>query len=324
MVLLVCPPSEDAQRHALGQLLKECPAEVLLLVLPGAETSDEVRSRLLAECWSGLKGTAVAVAGEPWTEEAFAGLSRRAEYPESAALRVRSLAQTDGKLILETSRSRGKLRVRQTLLLSPGVTSWITLDADAEVSHAPTERPVSSIQVLRWTPHLDRFYSRGDMQRLLDEVKEETGLERLSDADFILDVGFGVGNRDGYEEVIEPLERALRGLGVRNLVIGGSRKVTEELHLLPLDRQIGQSGISVNPRILLAIGISGAPQHLNYIGPRATILSFNRDPEAPIMTLNQRQPQPRVFPVIGDLFETVPAFIAALRTEHPRSQSPFN
>ena len=59
--------------------------------------------------------------------------------------------------------------------------------------------------------------------------------------------------------MIEPLEKALRDLGVRGLVIGGSRKVTEELHVLPLDRQIGQSGVSVNPRLLLAIGISGAP-----------------------------------------------------------------
>ena len=80
---------------------------------------------------------------------------------------------------------------------------------------------------------------------------------RLADAEFIIDVGFGVGNRDGYEAIIEPLERALHELGVRNLVVGGSRKVTEELHLLPADRQIGQSGISVNPQILLAVGVSG-------------------------------------------------------------------
>src|SRR5205085_3020776 len=114
---------------------------------------------------------------------------------------------------------------------------------------------------------------------------------------------------------VEPLERTLRELGVRSLVVGGSRKVTEELRLLPADRQIGQSGVSVNPQVLLAIGISGAPQHLNYIGPRAMVIAFNRDPEAPLMTLNQRQARPRVYPVIGDLFETVPALIACLGEE---------
>src|SRR5205823_405926 len=146
-------------------------------------------------------------------------------------------------------------------------------------------------------------------------LKHEAGLARLADADFIIDVGYGVGNRDGYEAVIEPLEQALRTLGIRNVVVGGSRKVTEELQILPADRQIGQSGVRVNPQVLLAIGISGAPQHLNYIGTRATIVAFNRDPEAPIVTLNQRQPQPRVFPVLGDLFATVPAFTEALRQE---------
>jgi len=125
-------------------------------------------------------------------------------------------------------------------------------------------------------------------------------------------------NRDGYEAVIEPLEKELRRIGVRGLTIGGSRKVTEELHLLPADRQIGQSGVGVNPRILLAIGVSGAPQHLNYIGPRATILAFNRDSEAPLMTLKSAPGTATGVSVIGDLFETVPAFgcVSERRVSH--------
>jgi electron transfer flavoprotein alpha subunit len=155
---------------------------------------------------------------------------------------------------------------------------------------------------------------------LLHEIQRELGVSRLADAEFIVDVGFGVGHRDGYEAVIEPLLQALRELGVRGLAVGGSRKVTEELHLLAAEQQIGQSGVAVQPRILLAIGISGAPQHVNYIGGRTMILAFNRDSEAPLMTLNQRQAQPRVYPVVGDLFETVPALVAVLQK---RCQAPF-
>jgi electron transfer flavoprotein alpha subunit len=70
--------------------------------------------------------------------------------------------------------------------------------------------------------------------------------------------------------------------------------------------------VSVNPRVLLAVGISGAPQHLNYIGERGVIFAFNRDPEAPIMILNRTRPRPRVFPIVGDLFKKVPEFIRAL------------
>jgi electron transfer flavoprotein alpha subunit len=206
------------------------------------------------------------------------------------------------------------------------VTPWISLTSEAEIREdgevvLSAKGPEPEVRVQRWVPRpgLNSQVSGWQQEtgRLLDKVKREIGVARLADADFIVDVGFGVGNRDGFEAVIEPLQQALRELGVRNLAVGGSRKVTEELHLLPADRQIGQSGVCVNPQILLAIGISGAPQHLNYIGSRATILAFNCDPEAPLMTLNQRQSRPRVFPIVGDLFETVPAFIAALRNETP-------
>jgi len=218
----------------------------------------------------------------------------------------------------------GKLCLRETMSDEPDLTYWITITPETELSSLGPATP-RALWTPRWSPRLERFYARSDIQRLLDELKGEMGLVRLADADFVIDVGYGVSNRDGFEAVIAPLEQALRELGVRSLVIGGSRKVTEELQLLPADRQIGQSGVSIHPQVLLAIGISGAPQHVNYIGARTTILAFNRDPEAPIMTLNQRQPRPRVFPIVGDLFETVPAFTAALRAtadRGPRLQLP--
>jgi electron transfer flavoprotein-quinone oxidoreductase len=151
-----------------------------------------------------------------------------------------------------------------------------------------------------------------DLSRALREARSELQVASLSDADFIIDVGAGVGSRDGIEEAIDPLKAALERLGVKRVMIGASRKVTQDLGLLPDSCQIGQTGVSVNPRVLLAIGISGAPQHLNYIGDRGVIFAFNRDPEAPIMVLNRTRPKPRVFPVVGDLFEKVPEFIRAL------------
>ena len=244
------------------------------------------------------------------------------------ALRVRRLAFEGDLMLLETSRDQGKVRARQVVPSGAEATRWIGLTAAAKVIDNRSAvmsrlKPFSATalqegHVQRWRPRLERLYGRADIQRLLQDLKTAVNLARLADADFIIDVGFGIANRDGYEAVIEPLEKALRDLGVRNLMIGGSRKVTEELHLLPADRQIGQSGVSVAPRLLLAIGISGAPQHLSYIGAGTVILAFNRDPEAPLLTLNRRQPRPRVFPVIGDLFETIPALIAALRQEESK------
>jgi electron transfer flavoprotein alpha subunit len=195
-------------------------------------------------------------------------------------------------------------------------TLWISLAEDAQVDIArQMERKPADVRVINWKPHFGTFYERSEIRQILASAKQAAGVARLTDAAFIVDVGFGVGNRDGYEQVIEPLLDALKRIGISNVMVGGSRKVTEELHLLPVEWQIGQSGVSVNPRILLAIGISGAPQHVNYIGSRAVILAFNRDPEAPIMVLNRSQPHPRVFGIVGDLFHTVPAFIAALLHE---------
>jgi electron transfer flavoprotein-quinone oxidoreductase len=316
-ILLLVPADEPAQRRAVARLRDWSSAALVLLHLgdEAAGASVELRSRLLADAWRAANLQPRLLLAEPWAESAVARLAERAGGPMEVALRVRQVEVGDDRLVLETSRAGGKLRARQTLPLPLENPCWLSLAADAAIRAAGWSRPPLPVQ--RWSPRLERTFGQAEWQRLLEEVRQETGLARLADADFIIDVGFGVGNRDGYDAVIVPLEKTLRQLGVRSLAIGGSRKATEELHLLPADRQIGQSGVSVNPRILLAIGISGAPQHLNYIGARAVILAFNRDPEAPLLTLNRRQPRPRVFPILGDLFDTVPAFCTALRSEQP-------
>jgi electron transfer flavoprotein alpha subunit len=314
--LIVAPEDESAQRRALGELREAFRGDVLVVAVPAAHLSVDIRARTLAECWPDLGSVPRSVVGEPWTETTFARLAAQRGETPSLSLRVRRLADEDGNLIVETVRAGGKLRVQHDWPEEVPGTRWVSLAADVEIA-GPAAAPAAVGTVRRWTPGWERLHGPHDMRRLLAEVKREAGVPRLADAEFVIDVGYGVGNRDGYEAVIEPLERALRRLGVQSLAVGGSRKVTEELHLLPADRQIGQSGTSVNPRVVLAIGVSGAPQHVNYIGPRATILAFNRDPEAPLLTLNRQQPRPRVFPIVGDLFETVPAFIRALQQEEP-------
>jgi electron transfer flavoprotein-quinone oxidoreductase len=140
----------------------------------------------------------------------------------------------------------------------------------------------------------------------------------IADAEFIIDVGYAIRNRENFDAVIAPLRKRLEEIGVKNVALGGTRKVVEELKLLASDRQIGQTGTAVNPRIILSIGVSGAPQHVDYIGDRATIVAFNKDPDAPLMTLNQRRARPKVVPIVGDLYETVPRFVAALKQETAR------
>ena len=68
----------------------------------------------------------------------------------------------------------------------------------------------------------------------------------------------------------------------------------------------------MNPALILALGVSGAPQHIDYVGTRAEILCFNKDPDASLMRLNQTRPAPRVHPLAGDLFAMVKELIDKL------------
>ncbi|HXI85780.1 MAG TPA: acyl-CoA dehydrogenase family protein [Verrucomicrobiae bacterium] len=154
-----------------------------------------------------------------------------------------------------------------------------------------------------------------DLATALREAHEEAGVKSIADAEFIIDVGYALRNKENFDLVIAPLKKRLEEIGVKNVLLGGTRKVVEELKLLAPDQQIGQTGTAVNPKLIISIGVSGAPQHVDYIGERATIIAFNKDADAPLMTLNKRRARPKVVPIVGDLFELVPKFTAALKPQ---------
>ncbi len=219
-----------------------------------------------------------------------------------------------GRVVLSGARHDGRARyvvewdsLRIFQLIARGE---METGGDVPAAFERGERLVARVSIA--SPIVD---DADDLVRALREAQGELGVGSLADAEFIIDVGYGVGSRDGIEEVIDPLKAALERMGVPKVTIGASRKVTQDLGLLPDSFQIGQTGVPVNPKIMLAIGISGAPQHLNYIGERAAIFAFNRDPEAPLMVLNRSRPKPRVFPIHGDLFAEVPKFVRALESE---------
>jgi electron transfer flavoprotein alpha subunit len=132
----------------------------------------------------------------------------------------------------------------------------------------------------------------------------------LSQAEVVIVLGYGIRDRSGLD-LAQELAKKLTAMGLTPM-FGATRKVTQDLKLLPLEAQIGQTGVRVNPKLVIALGVSGAPQHIDYIGTRAEILCFNKDPEAPLMKLNQVRPAPRVHPIAGDLFVTVRELIDKL------------
>lgn len=120
----------------------------------------------------------------------------------------------------------------------------------------------------------------------------------LSKADVVVAVGRGIGKEENLP-IIEALAEAL------GADIGASRPVIDN-GWLPRDRQIGSSGQTVAPKLYVAVGVSGAIQHLVGMKGASCVVSINKDPSAPIFAVSK-------YGIVGDLHEVVPALTEAVR-----------
>lgn len=140
--------------------------------------------------------------------------------------------------------------------------------------------------------------SEVDPERELLGVEDVAGdAVDLSSAEMIVSVGRGIGDPEKMG-IVEELAKAL------GAEIGASRPVIDN-GWLPRDRQIGSSGQTVAPKLYLAVGISGAIQHLVGMKASTCVVAINKDPGAPIFTVAQ-------YGIVGDLHEVVPALTAAV------------
>ncbi len=127
--------------------------------------------------------------------------------------------------------------------------------------------------------------------------KEAKQAVDLTQAERIVAVGRGIKGA-------EHLELARRLAKALNAEVAASRPICDA-GWLPMDRQIGSSGQTVAPKLYLALGISGAIQHLVGMKGSRTIVAVNKDADAPIFEVAD-------YGIVGDLFEVVPALIAEL------------
>ena len=144
--------------------------------------------------------------------------------------------------------------------------------------------PALSPQQIRTKP-LERFR---ESQRAVD----------LSAAERIVSVGRGIREAEN----IALVEQLAQAMGAE---LAASRPICDN-GWLPMERQVGSSGQTVAPKLYVAVGISGAIQHLVGMKGSKTIVAINKDPEAPIFEAAD-------YGIVGDLFQIVPAIIEALK-----------
>ncbi len=150
-------------------------------------------------------------------------------------------------------------------------------------------------EVIDYKPQPERLQSR---VKVLRNVLEEQDQVNITEGDIIVAGGRGLDNEKGFE-LIKQLADAMGG------AVGASRAAVDSAWI-PYPHQVGQTGKTVNPKLYIACGISGAIQHVVGMQSSETIVAINRDPDAPIFDV-------ATYGIVGDLFEVVPKLIEKIK-----------
>lgn len=189
---------------------------------------------------------------------------------------------------------QGKLLADVTFLGPPPhlVTVQVGAFRADEVRRGPAAAPVRRV-----TATIDEAALRQRPEPPFREAKQAVD---LSQAERIVAVGRGIKS----QENLELARKLAAALGAE---LAASRPICDA-GWLPMDRQIGSSGQTVAPKLYIALGISGAIQHVVGMKGSRTVVAVNKDPDAPIFEVAD-------YGFVGDLFEFVPALIDALQEQ---------
>jgi electron transfer flavoprotein alpha subunit len=137
--------------------------------------------------------------------------------------------------------------------------------------------------------------------KVTGKTAERSSRVSLTEAEIVVSGGRGVGSAEGFTQYVEALADQL------GAAVGATRAIVDA-GWRPYSEQVGQTGKTVQPKLYIAIGISGAVQHLSGMNKSKIIVAINRDAEAPIFKIAD-------YGIVGDVPQLVPAILAELKKQ---------
>lgn len=244
------------------------------------------------EVWTAATGALIEAASPSLVMVAFTSMGMDLASTVSAQrgmpLAGSCVAVEMGDRITATSNLYGgKMNVRTDLGAGPAIVTMAAGCGLASAGKAEGSPELSSVAA----PAV------ANKVRFLELVQPEASDVDITTQETLVAIGRGIGNADGVEAAQELAE----ALGAE---IAASRPIIDA-GWLPKSRQVGKSGLKVSPKVYLALGISGAPEHIEGMKQSATIIAVNTDKNAPIFGVAH-------YGLVGDLFDVCEELVEAL------------
>jgi electron transfer flavoprotein alpha subunit len=229
-----------------------------------AEFNPEAYSRVLAALIKERSPRLVMIGSTSMGMDLAAGLSVAAGLPLIAY--VNGLSAEDGTLVATSQIYGGKI---QAEAVPDGEACLVACVAGAFPADAGRAASAASVEVMASPVALN------DLRvKFVKLIEPQGGDVDITQQPILVSIGRGIGG----QENIELAQELAEALGT---AVSSSRPVTDA-GWLPKTRQVGKSGLTVKPKVYLALGISGAPEHLEGMRGAETIIVVNTDPKAPI------------------------------------------